>query len=932
MDQTGPDWEANSWYKDSRQPPLAARLDTVVKFLAEEDVDRCLDWEAKFEEVVAYLEWLANQDDRHQLDNASPQTQAMFNDALNKAKAHVLFQEHHYNPTPLEIAKPRTSPLRSTRLNWMVGGQAWPLPSRTSSLPDRRTLLPRSAPPRTPGPVNRMLVDRPEDDHLYEQLAQDERQWWQPIAGNDLEHIPTNAENSQERNNMAYVEDRSFHSSAHGTNTGWIRTDPAGTGRPTSLPSGRALRPGSPKSWAMERGARRAGLQQALRALPTNPTTAELHTPWRRLVLPVPAATLRQACESADGPQWTPPSLDPSQLPEQLDPLQHTVDYRDRLRTIKMSRKVALMQVDAQHAGDPRWPALPPNLVNGGPFARPVLDAKAEARRDMLRLCRTTVAMLEAAYRRVPRPLLEAVLRMVREGAKGDEARLPEGVELAGDEWEQVGRERRPRYLDHEEVMWLKFLTGEYVNSKNWERRFVPDTPRDKYRLFLLFAQKVQKLLDDANPQGLFSRHDAEVEVEDLLAAINAGKDSSAVTKYEFQPHDACCWLDRLNKSGHVRFRLDVVCYGVVERPVAEYFPEHRVIWPTAGQLERPKQLEKHITDFGTVIQGRLGQPDVGEGSPVWNFFASLAFRLGYTISALEQTPADEPAPSPTAAARRLRDALTKWKQACADLQGTASPEPTAQELASIRTKIIDELSANEPMLHPARAAHHHSISSSSGTAALVRDHNWDWAALPVRGQSARRQYWSVDRWPLGTGHLSSSAERAVRQDEHLDRAVTYDAAAQDPTTDAKYLRPKLTPYQQEKTVYRRGPAVFALGDTRLQRERIERSMADMVENAMGLQRRPKRTWGDALTNLNPFSSPSSRAEDRKGEDWLPPVDPKLVPKSWGPVAEAEQQQQQDASEELESDTDSEEEFGEDFEIQSVDVAMTGMGESWMAD
>jgi hypothetical protein len=562
MDRTGPDWEVDSWYKGSRQPPLAARLDTVVKFLAEEDVDRCLNWEAKFEEVVSYLEWLADKDDRHQLDNASPRTQAMFNDAVNKAKAHVLFGEHHYNPTPLQITRPRKHPLRSTRLKWMIDGQDWPLPSRTS-VPDRSTLLPRSITARPPGPVNKMLIDKPDNAQFYEQFAEDEKKWWQRIAGTNLDRLPADAENRLERDNLAYIEDQAFQSFSSDNTAGWIRTDPA-TGQ-TTLPDGTALDPSTPQSWAKERGARRAGLQQLLRALPTNSTTDDLNSPWRRLILPVPAATLLKACESADGPQWTPPSLDRAQLPEQieLDPMASTVAYRDRLRKIKRTRQLALMQVEDEQNGEGEGEGegegdgqpvtlLPRNLVNGGPIVGRLLDAEAKERRDLLRRSRSAVEMLKVAYRKVPRPLLKAALRLVGEGEKGD-ARVPEGVRLRGDEWEEVGRERLPKVVDLYEVEWLVFLTGPCVNGKNWRRRFVPDTPRDKYRLFLIFANKVQKLLEDRNPDGLFSRHDAQVEVEDLLAAINAGKDSSAVTKHEFQPHDACCWLDRMQKTGHVR-------------------------------------------------------------------------------------------------------------------------------------------------------------------------------------------------------------------------------------------------------------------------------------------------------------------------------------------------------------------------------------------
>jgi hypothetical protein len=385
------------------------------------------------------------------------------------------------------------------------------------------------------------------------------------------------------------------------------------------------------------------------------------------------------------------------------------------------------------------------------------------------------------------------------------------------------------------------------------------------------------------------------------------------------------------------------MCYGVVQRPEAKYFPEHRVFWRDGR--DRPDYGD--VTDWFTAICGRGS--DISEGSPIWNFFASLAFRLGYTISALS---ADHPVQATPAAARTLRDSLTKWKRACADRSTTTPAEPTAQELATIRTNIINELSANNPMLHPARAHH---FFPRRGRAvplqtALVRDHNWDWASLEVRNQPARRQYWSINRWPLGVGYLSERAERAVREDEHPDPAVTYDPVVQDVTTEGKYLRPKLRPYRQEKTVFRPGPAIYAGGDTRLQRERLEERMVEMVgrgefflslflsfmngsgadwicATAIGLEGQRKRTWSGTLASLNPFSRPSSRAGDRKEEDRLPPVDLKAVPKSWDPLEEAEPQ---DVDDEMEPEYASEEGIGEDFEFQDVDVPMAGMGESWM--
>ncbi|KAJ4297028.1 hypothetical protein N0V88_003944 [Collariella sp. IMI 366227] len=745
MNKTGADWELDSWYKDIRQPPLAARLETVVKFLAEEDVDRCMDWEVKFAVLVAYLEWLANQDQMHQLQQASPFTQGMFNDAVSKAKVHVLFQKHHYDPTPVEISKPSKKPLKSTRLNWTYQNR----------------------------------------------FAEQEKEWWHPINRKKLKQIPEDAENDAERNNLAYIESETFDSSIRDGNLGWVCQDPA-TGY-ISLNNGQALPSGDVHSWAIERGAR------------------------------------------------------------------PTVGYRKRLKQMKQMREFARLRVEDGFQHDRRWVTLPRNIVNGGPFVWRGVDPNTQAHQDLLRQCLTAVKVLEAANERVPRPLLVAVLDMAARAEAGgfDLHGVPQDLKLANGEWEKFGEETVPKFLDLEEVPWLKFLAGECVNSKNWKGHFLPDTPKEQYKLFLIFARRVQKLLEEKDSEGLFSRHNNEVTVEELLEAINGAKDGSAVTKCEFQPYDACSWLDRMKATGHVKFRLDLACYGVVQRPSVEFFPEHRVIWPGKEDTrERPNYHLGYIANWSKVIQD--GQAPDGE-------YAQLARRAQ---------------PTPT---ERLQESIEKWERACITHQG-ADKEPTRQELAAIRAQIIDEVSANETMLAPGR---HHTYFDRKGQlhTVLLHDHNWDWASLAARGQTQRRQFWSINRWPIGTGYLSEATERAIKEDANVDPEMTYDPAVRDPV-NRQYMRLKLKPYRQEKVLYRPGPAIYPVGDTKLQRDMVEKRMTEMVCEAAGLDRDPS-TWGETLAEFNPFSRPSSRAENPEQDKNLPPVNLKSVPKSWDPQTEA---------------------------------------------
>jgi hypothetical protein len=97
----------------------------------------------------------------------------------------------------------------------------------------------------------------------------------------------------------------------------------------------------------------------------------------------------------------------------------------------------------------------------------------------------------------------------------------------------------------------------------------------------------------------------------------------------------------------------------------------------------------------------------------------------------------------------------------------------------------------------------------------------------------------------------------------------------------------------------------------------------------------PPSTWGDMLSSLNPFSRPSSRgaADERDDEGKLPAVDPRLVPQSSDPMEALERQIAQELGpEEPGVDHAMEEEEDEEmFGLRGVDVAMTGMGEPWMA-
>ncbi|KAL1842526.1 hypothetical protein VTJ49DRAFT_5002 [Mycothermus thermophilus] len=921
--KTGPDWEAASWYKGLRQPPLAARLDTICKFLADEDVDRCIGWTVHFPAVVAYLEWLAHEDESQQLHNASPETKALYLDAVNKAEAHMLFEKHHYSPTTIEFSPVPKLPLTSSRLNTIVDGQARRAPLSATAA-DRSYLLPKRATPRPISPVNKML-DTAAARRGYRDFLEDVKNWWKPVADLKPSRIPSKTESREDKESLVYTDDQNFREISRNGLYGWIRPDPE-IGE-YILPDETELVPSDSHGWASVRGTYRAGLQQALRALASKPPV-EPNAPRRHLVFPIPATILRKAVQKADGIQWIPPSVDLKRFTNNsLEPLAWTVWYRDRLETIKDRRAQAFVQVTKAHQDDASWATLPFGVVTGGPFVWRKLERRRAASQDALKSTRSTYELLKAAYRKVPRDLLRDVIDVLKKGMNGefDDGRLPPGVTLADDEWVKSGGTKVPSWPDVWEIKFLEFLATESLNRKSLQGKFLPDTPKEKYRLFQLFARKVKKLLDDRDPEGLFSEHDAVVTVEELLEAINAGKDSSAVTKHEFPPHDACAWLDRMAATGHVRFTLDISCYGIIQRPAADFFPEHRVHWPVPGleNRDRPYFNPAFITPWPSIA--KHGAPPIDRGSKIWNFFVSIAFRLGLAYSSiLKETTSPTSAPLPT---HYLVTSLNEFRKTLSTLPGE-NPELTPEELTSARTAIIHELATNDTMLAPARRAKAYHAETGEHVDILVRDVHWDWASLRARGETKRRQYWSVNRWPVGVGYLTERAEKAVREDADLDPRVTGDPTTADPTTDWWYTRPKLRPYGMDRTEYRRGPAVFPIGDTRLQRETIKEIITQKVAAALGMP--PEEpTWRDKLAELNPFKRPKSTSLIEPSR--LPSVDPELVPVSKDPEGQPQTwglRSIRDVEAERYGGFGSDDDEGvrwDEMELEAPDVAMTGM-------
>jgi hypothetical protein len=245
-------------------------------------------------------------------------------------------------------------------------------------------------------------------------------------------------------------------------------------------------------------------------------------------------------------------------------------------------------------------------------------------------------------------------------------------------------------------------------------------------------------------------------------------------------------------------------------------------------------------------LQG--SKADTSSMSRISTFYHKLAVKLGCTMRKLEQqeklwTSTETPfEPLPR---EQLLGSLKLFQEAC-DEKGLERPTRVLERaklprdrnttndeaLSRVRTRIFEELRDNLVMLYPRRRYRYYEPDADGGDTERLQqaekwDHNWDWASPTVRGE--RRQFWTLDRWPVGMGILLRQREEIMRNGLDIDALHVVDPAMEEEPTSLAYMRPRLRRYQDEKTKVRYGPAVYPVGDTALQEKRVQEVMTQSV-------------------------------------------------------------------------------------------------------
>jgi hypothetical protein len=390
LPRRGWEWSEDTQYAGTRQPPLGVRLEHALNFLREEDRDRCLGFGDKVREIEEWLDWLEDEAGGGYIRRAGWLVRGMVADVRRKIEVHRLFDGEKYR-----VVKPGSGirrvenvpkPRRGARLGMVGDGGEGVGPGgvdgdEEEDHGERRVLVAR------PERVNTQFrpADGVEDEESGEvefflkRLNESERAFW--------------AGESDERGDYLFrLENAAYEAcSKPGGPRQTVKTEdgegslvlPAEEELP--LPPADELVSAVDKRMrrhAVERGARRAALQGALRCFTATEQTIAT-TEWNRVVPPVENAVLEEVRRDLGrNYQWQPARMD---APVKLETMQFTAVWRLHRKLLADLGEHVRKEVNGRNRSTPGWVTVPKGATYGGPFVLPTVDPDVQEQYSSLR-------------------------------------------------------------------------------------------------------------------------------------------------------------------------------------------------------------------------------------------------------------------------------------------------------------------------------------------------------------------------------------------------------------------------------------------------------------------------------------------------------------------------------------------------------------------
>lgn len=813
--------------------------------------------------------------------------------ARDALQVHKTFEGYHYKTfMNLAVFNPETLPKYKARLPYREElarclGNYGPGSKKTRILP-----RPGRDQPRPWSAVNDMWVSDREAaldfnptlnvalPSCITALARDEDAMW---ARGPFDNHPG-------PNNLAFFENKYYEDCVNHEGVGlqgWVRWEASadGTSWVRRLYNAEAPRNDN-KSFAAERGTRRAGLQAALRQFLNEENRRVVEATHGMLILPPAEAdipdpeVIKREAGIGNGRPIDIPALALSQMratEDKLDPQGYTANMAQFWRIVREKMQKARADLMENSGGRGlRAPlgrsashrfALPPNSLFGAYVWRGV-NAEDHIQQDMFRHMRGLKRLFDRESNIAPRQLITEMEQWYQNGFTGN-GQVPSLMR----ERDREAENGHLRGLEMIEMEWIRSLLNQSMNAD-----MVNDL-EPRTTLFILFAERLGRIFNDPG-DTLFPTRDTSVSIENLIDHM--AKMTGPVKKVIFYPYDVKMWLERLAIQGRCRYTEDFRTYGLVQRPILTHFPENLVIWHLRTDFE--VDFDKHPEDmiFAPRFDDQREWQDIIHhdaqvlDANVANYFHCLAYRWGHAMRLLKRkatrgNPAANP-PRPRGSwlversleFARMQRTLNSLEANFRDQMGWDVNDPdradgTRATLASRRpidtinnsplVEVIqrtlsrpwpppnNEQTTTEDALQIIRDGiidecvradsmlfPGRSTNYRNPNAIRTRESIWDWAKPNVRGEL--KQFFSLDRWPLQL--QSSETQRRIMSDVDIDQQQIWDAYLEDPTPWT-YYRPKARPYSDERVKFRSGHRIFPIGDTARQKEVVKNRVMAMV-------------------------------------------------------------------------------------------------------
>ncbi|KAI8683684.1 hypothetical protein NCS57_00033100 [Fusarium keratoplasticum] len=564
-------------YKGWKIEPPQVLISRAKNFLADEDVNRTVDWDRKFAELAEYFSYLLH-------NWKGERWGADLHECIDMLHAHRLFEDYHYGRPKLNLDFPDKWTIKSWRLPRVPGHHV--VVEDEEDMGERKLLF---NPIRAAHDVH---YEMPQDvlKKYVDEYGQDAEYFWSSSHG--VEPRPERLSDEDPNNrrfNMVECENNAYEKSILKNmqeTCSQLRSQP----RPPAEQVKGTPDTNSLRQFAWFRGTRRAALQQCLSQF-SNAENAAVCNQWRAIILPPP----KKSKQPDAGVLFT--TMQVADIPEKeaRDPFSYTLAHKwfitaeqwwgawMRPHSIKESygqrlwlhRKEAIME-------------LPHNFK--GPYVVDYFDKDMRKTQELLNKCQIIWDRLDDKEKHFNREFLTKIVKCVWEGLRsGEGSYLEQGSLVRND-----GATPVPHIRPLEEEL-LRFILEPSVNATMLGIKQGADAGQGEEEGISpilsahgqLFEERVDEMLNDISRDSFF--HPAVgPKSQDFMEVLNRDC-GGPMKRYRFSRKEAIRYALALKRKGKIYANKDLV----VRRPKVDFHPEERIRWlESDNEVEPPPPVE----------------------------------------------------------------------------------------------------------------------------------------------------------------------------------------------------------------------------------------------------------------------------------------------------------------------------------------------------